>query len=188
MEDFFKYLWFIGIWTIIWTVIQHWLNKSRIKEDRIYQFNKEELLFYRKMWEKLIQKIMLLDNHREVFYNYLQLSFEESKANNNIFIDTNDTFNKDKFEKEQEEIATYIFLYFSELSEEWNVCLNLMWKIHSNLFLIDLNKKIQPTYPIDWDSEIKKFNELQEKLWDKPFELSNKIKQIIKEKEITINN
>mgnify|MGYP001203896700 CR=1 FL=1 len=58
---------------------------------------------------------MLLDSHREVLKNYINLSYQESLAENNIFIDLNDTFNKENFEKNKNEIASIIYIYFNFL-------------------------------------------------------------------------
>lgn len=181
MADFLEILWLIWFWSILWIVIQHFLSKSKTIGDRNYQFKKEELLFYRKIWEKVISKIMLLDSHREVLKNYIDLSYQESLSENNIFIDLNDTFNKGNFEKNQEEIASIIFIYFNSLWNDWNTCLDLMWKIYSTVYILDIKRKRLDK--INWLDEIENFNKLNINLWNLPHELSNNILKILKDKE-----
>ena len=174
-------LWLIGIGSILGIVIQHFLNRSSVLAERNYNFKKEELLRYRWIAESVIEKLILVDWYRDLFRIYLQLSYDASCQKWSKFIDLNNTLDKSNFDKNTEQIATMLFLYFSELSEEWNDCLESISKIATLINQIEL--KNQHWLVIDWKSIITEFNTLNQWFWDKPLELSNKIKGFIKTKE-----
>ena len=185
MLEFFTYLWFIWIGSIFWVIIKHFLDKDKIKQEREYLFNKEELLFYRWMAEAIIQKLMLLESHRELFLIYLKNSCEAFNDKNSIFIDFNDTFNKEKFETNQEQITSMIFMYFQDLWPDWNECMDMMSKLMN--LILKLSFEIKNISPSDLQDIVDEFNKINAKsFWDKPHELSKKIRHIVNEKELIL--
>ena len=121
---------------------------------------------------------MLLEWHRNSLKIYLELSHQETIIPNSKFIDLQDTFNKSIFEKDQEIITTYIFMYFDDLWEFCNEIMSIMGDIYNLVYTFHSNK-------INWgitniEETIIKFNFLnKDKFWDKPLELSEKIKEKI---------
>jgi hypothetical protein len=71
----------------------------------------------------------------------VKYSYEESLNDKSKFIDLTDTFNKDIFEQNQDEIAAFIFLYFPQIQEDWNVCLVLMESLYNTAILIPINNQ-----------------------------------------------
>lgn len=177
-------LWNLWLGAIIWIVIKHFLDRSTLASERIYQYQKEELLRYRQISEKVIEKLILLNHYREWFQIYLKLSYDASRQAWARFIDLNDSLNKSDFEKNKEQIATIIFLYFHELGEDWNNCLEGISQIATIIHKIELSE--HTLNDNEWQSAINEFNQLNQLLGDKPLELSKNIKNTILEMEKSI--
>jgi len=184
MDHFISLFAGLGLGALIWIIIKHFLDKDRLRQEREYLFNKEELLFYRSMWEKIIQKLLLLENHRTLLLVYLTNTCEAFNTKD-VFLDINDTFNKEKFEKNQEQITSMIYMYFEDLWADWNECMDLMSKLMNLLLHIELNSnKINAN---DLTKIVDEFNKINaEELKDKPLDISKKIKKIIQEKMFLI--
>ena len=177
-------LWTLWFGAIIWILIKHLLDKSTISSERSYQYQKEELLRYREIAENIIEKLLLLEWYRSLFLIYLQLSYDASRKTWSKFIDLNDSLDKSDFERNKEQIATIIFLYFQELSTNWNDCLDGISNMATIIHKVKLsNHQLNED---EWKRAIDEFNKLNILLWDKPLELSKNIKKFIvsKEKEI----
>ncbi|GAB0174520.1 MAG: hypothetical protein HHAS10_03990 [Candidatus Altimarinota bacterium] len=168
------------------TIINHFLNRSNTIADRNYLFLKEKFFKYQTISEKLIQKLILVDNHRETLIKYVQNSQIESVSKGSKFINLTDSFNKDLFEQNQHEIATIIFIYFPEIIEDWNKCLDLMEKLYGTALIIPFSK--QHGIDIDWKKLIDDFNEINIKIGDLPNKISTKIKDEVKDLETEISN
>ena len=87
----------------------------------------------------------------------------------------NDTFNRADFEKDNEEIAAFIEIYFNNLGKNWNLCLSCMGKLFMSTFL--LKTKIDEAKDINWNKEALAFNEASKELGSKPKQISDKIKE-----------
>ncbi len=143
-------------------------------KNRQYDLIKEEYFKKQKIVEKIISKLLILENHREKLKTFFELSFHTSKNKNSLFIDSNDTFNRSEFEKEGEEIATFIDIYFTELGEDWNFCLIKMSDLYTLVF--KLSKKVEMGQDIDWQQEGNMFNKISEQLDEKPKAIARKLK------------
>lgn len=179
---------FIGIagWSLGTLVIRYFLDRSAILSERNYVYKKEELLRYRAIVESLIEKLMLLENHRDLMLSYLQLHYEASMKEGTKFIDLNNTLDTSSFQSNQERIITMIFLYFHEFHEDWNECVNTMSAILTIISTIELKSK--EWAQINWKEDIEDFNKLNQKLGDRPLELCEKIKDVIRQKEKEVEN
>ena len=176
----FLWMWWILGWIItIW--LAHFLEKSKIDSQRKYDLKKEEFFYYKKISEEIIKKLLILENQSELFKIYLQLSYSSSLEENSKFIDANKTLDKDVFENNLEDITTKIFIYFSNLWQEWNNCMDIMSKLYSVIF--NLNLEIENWVKINWKEKIDSFNEAYINLWNKPHELSKSILEICKQRE-----
>lgn len=174
-------LWFGAI---IGILIKHLLDRSVVASERIYQYQKEELLRYREIAEKVIEKLLLLEWYRDLFQVYIQLSYNAFMQEWAKFVDLNDSLNKSDFEKNKEQVATIIFLYFPELSTDWNNCLDGISAIATIIHKIELSR--HQLNEKQWKDVIDEFNKLNQSLGDKPLKISKSIKAIILSKEESI--
>jgi hypothetical protein len=78
------------------------------------------------------------------------------------FVDLNDSLDKSDFDKNKEQIATIIFLYFPEISTDWNECLDGISNIATIIHKIKLNN--HQLSKNDWKVAIDEFNKLNELL------------------------
>ena len=177
-------LWYIGFGSLLGIIIQHYLNRSTLASERIYQYQKEELLRYREIAEKIIEKLILLHGHRELFFHYIQLSYDASIRLWSKFSDLNDSLDKSDFDKNIEQIATIIFLYFPELSIDWNDCLDNISQVATIIHKIKLSD--HQLSKNDWKLAIDEFNKFAQLLWDKPLQISQSIKDSISKREAAI--
>jgi len=136
------------------------------------------------MTERIISKLLILQKQRLKLKHFFELSFKVDGDKNKLFIDANDTFNRTDFEKEGEEIATFIYLYFDDLEEEWNSCLDKMSELFTLVFII--SKHIEAGNKIDWKKEAEAYNKASRELGSKPKEMADKLKE--KPKEFKKNN
>jgi len=86
----------------------------------------------------------------------------------------NDTFNLNTFDKNSEEIAALIDIYFNSLGEDWNFCLVKFNKLLT--LIVKLNKNIKNNTVIDWAEEAKNFNKISLELNHKPKEIADTLK------------
>ena len=184
--DIFSWLWLIWFGWILGIIVQHFLNRSAVVSERLYNFKKEELFKYKKVAEDLVEKLILLDWQSELFFVYFQWNANAVSQKWAIYVDLNNTLDKSDFEENKWKIASSIFLYFPKLSDSWNECLDLMWKMHSLVAKAELHK--EHNLPINWKELIDEFNEINQKLWNKPHEIAKSIKQSIEDMENSIIN
>ncbi len=142
--------------------------------NRKYALAKEEYFKLKQIAEKIIAKLIVLESHREKLKLFFEKSLEASKTNKYV-LDLNDTFNKADFEKDSEEIAAFIEIYFNNLGKDWNLCLSCMGKLFISTFL--LKTKIDKAKDVDWKKESLVFNEVSKELGNKPQQISDKIKE-----------
>lgn len=184
--DYIQILIGIAGWSLGTLIIKYFLDRSAILSERNYVYKKEELLRYRAIVESLIEKLMLLENHRDLMLSYLQLHYEASMKEDAKFIDLNNTLDISSFQSSQEKIITMIFLYFHEFHEDWNECVNTMSSILTIISTIEIKSK--ENVQINWKEYIEDFNNLNQELGDKPLELCEKIKNVIRKKEEEVEN
>ena len=146
--------------------------------NRKYALAKEEYFKRQQVVEKIISKLLILQTHRLKLKTFFELSFKANQNKNSQFIDANDTFNKDNFEKDGEEITTFIYLYFNEVGEEWNFCLNKMSELFTRTFILD--KRIKNNETINWEDETKNYNQVSQGLADRPNEIGERLKLELK--------
>jgi len=162
---------FISVIAITANVYISWRNRK-------YALAKEEYFKRQQIVEKIISKLLILQTHRLKLKTFFELSFEANQNKNSQFIDANDTFNKANFEKDGEEITTFIYLYFSDIGEEWNFCLDKMSDLFTRIFILD--KRIKTNGAIDWGKEAQDYNKVSQELGDKPKEIGERLKQELK--------
>ncbi|MCX6717275.1 MAG: hypothetical protein NTU76_01185 [Candidatus Taylorbacteria bacterium] len=154
--------------------------------NRKHALSTEEYFKLQKTVEKIIAKLLFLDNHREKLRVFIELSYKANTAQNTIFIDSNDTFNKNIFEEGGEEITALIDIYFPKIGNDWNFCLEKMSSLFTSAFI--LNKNIENKNPIDWKKEADNFNAVNESLGDKPKEIADLLKGELKNfRELNLN-
>ncbi len=161
---------FVAVLAIIINVYIAWRNRR-------YALAKEEYFKLQQIAEKVISKLLFLHNHREKLKIFLEQSYQ-AKQKDAIFIDINNTFDKTEFEKDCDEIASLIEIYFNNLNNDWNLCLDCMGKIYTIVFLLKV--RIDEGEKINWKEEADKFNEASIKLGQKPKEISDSIKEELK--------
>lgn len=148
-------------------------------KNRKYAFAKEEYFKLQQVVEKIIAKLLILDNQQARLKTYIELAFKASESSNSVFIDSNNTFNKEAFERNGEEITAMIDIYFGDLAQEWNDCLVRMSDLHTHIFI--LSKKLELKEEVQWKIEIESFNKLSLGLAGKPKNMADKLKQKLKD-------
>jgi len=147
--------------------------------NRKYALAKEEYFKLQQIVEKIISKLLILEKQRLKLIHFFELSFKADQNKNMLFVDANDTFNKADFEKEGEEVAAFIGIYFEDLADEWNFCLNKMSDLFTQVFM--LRNHIDIGKAIDWKKEADDFNKTSTELGIKPKEISEKLKKKLDE-------
>ncbi|MBU2541946.1 hypothetical protein KJ785_00080 [Patescibacteria group bacterium] len=151
------------------------INVYIVYRNRRYSLAKEEYFKLQQTVEKIIAKLLILNNHQVKLKIFFELSFKAEQNKNIKFIDLNDTFSRDRFEKKGEEITALIDIYFSELGEDWNDCLEKFSGLITLVFV--LNKKIEDKINVNWVEEKKNFNKLTLELGDRPKYIADKLKE-----------
>lgn len=142
--------------------------------NRKYALAKEEYFKLQQIVEKINAKLLILENHREKLKIFFEQSFHATQKPEMDFIDISDTFNRSVFEKDCEEIAALIDIYFSDINESWNFCLEKMSELFVIVFALDL--EIKRSINIDWEQKISAFNKASLGLGNRPKEISDAIK------------
>ena len=161
---------YISIIAICVNVYISWRNRK-------YALAKEEYFKLKQIAEKIIAKLICIENDREKLRIFFQLSFKTTVNPELKFIDTNDTFNREDFEKEGAEVAAYIDIYFNDLKNMWNDCLDRMSQLFTITFII--SKHIEERKVINWKTEADKFNTTNQELGHYPEEIGKRIKKEI---------
>lgn len=163
---------FISVIAICVNVYISWKNRKHNLAKEIY-------FKYQQITEKIISKLLILEHQKEKFHIRINNTHKANTQEKTIFIDSNDTLNKDLFEENSHEIAALVQIYFPEVGEIWNSCLISMGKMLS--MLIVLKTRIDKQEKINRTDELGKFNLEANKLWDKPkeitFDIINKLKE-----------
>jgi len=160
----------VSVFAVAINVYISWRNR---KQD----FAKQEYFKLQQTAEKIISKLLFIESHREKLTIFFQKSFE-AEQKNKIYLDLNNTFNKEDFDKESLEIATLIEIYFNDTGKQWNFCMDCM----STMFTITLQLKIkiENGWQINWESESQTFNDASLKLGKNPQEISDSIRAELK--------
>lgn len=148
-------------------------------KNRKYSLAKEEYFKLQQVVEKIIAKLLILNNQQAKLKTYIELTYKVSKSNNSLFIDSNDTFNKERFDKNGEEITAFIDIYFGDIGTEWNSCLEKMSGLYTHVFI--LSKNLENKTQIDWKLVVDTFNKQSLDLADKPKQIADKLKQELKD-------
>jgi len=90
--------------------------------NRADAFSKEEYFKLQQIAEKIITKLLIMENQLEKLIIYFKLS-SEAAMTGAIHLDGNQTFDKREFEKDGGEIATFLEIYFAELRNVCRSCL-----------------------------------------------------------------
>lgn len=157
---------FVSVTAICANVYISWINRK-------YALVKEEYFKLKQIAEKVISKLIILENDREKLKLYFEALRQAQKISGNVD-DINDTLNKAEFENECTEVVTLIEIYFDNLGEDWNLCLYEMEKLYNLAFRLRI--KVENGENINWQKEACCFNEISEKLGNNPKEISDRIK------------
>jgi hypothetical protein len=147
--------------------------------NRKHTLAKEEYFKLKQVVERIIAKIAILENQREKLIVFVENRYKASQDPDSEFFDENNTFDKTDFEKNSGEIAALLDVYFEDLGGEWNHCLDLMGRLFTHVY--KLNLKIADHHKFDWKSEVDGFERLNSELHNKPKELSDILKMKLKE-------
>lgn len=148
-------------------------------KNRKHSLAKEEYFKLQQIVEKIIAKLLVLNNFQAKLKTYVELTYKTSKSSNSLFIDSNDTFNKEIFDKNGEEVTAMIDIYFGDIGTEWNYCLDKMSGLHTSVFI--LSKNLENKTPVDWKLVIDIFNKQSIDLADRPKQIADKLKQELKD-------
>lgn len=143
--------------------------------SRKYALAKEEYFKKQQVVERITSKLLILEKQRLKLKHFFELSFKADKDKGSLFIDANDTFNRADFEKDGEEITTFLYIYFPDLGEDWNFCLDKMSELFTLVFII--SKHIEVGDSIDWKKEAEFYNKVSQELGDKPKKISDRLKK-----------
>jgi len=164
---------------LLLSIIAICVNVYIARRNRKHSLEKEIYFKYQKIAEKIIAKLLILENQKEKFMIWIKHSHTANTIPWNIFIDNNEAFDKSNFEKNSDEIAALIQIYFPELG---GIRSDLLTQMGDMLrIIIILREKIKKEEAIKWDQAISEFNLKLEKIWDKPKEMSDKIIDTIKQ-------
>lgn len=161
------------------SVIAVFVNVYIAWRNRKHALVKEEYFKLQQVAERIISKLLFLENHREKLKIFIKYAFKASQKEQSVFIDTNDTFNKADFEQDGEEIVALIDIYFNNLGNDWNFCLDKMSALFTQSLI--LNDKLKQKQNIVWKTEIENFNKLSLELGVRPKEIGDRIKLNLKE-------
>lgn len=167
----------VAVVSVVVSAITVYINVHISNRNREYALAKEEYFKLRQMAERIISKLLILEKQRLTLKHFFELSFSVDVDKNKIFIDANDTFNRANFEKDGEEITTFIYLYFNDLGEKWNVCMDKMSDLFTRIFI--LNENIKASNNVDWKKEADAYNKASQELGNKPQEMAGILKQKI---------
>ncbi len=140
--------------------------------NRRHALAKEEYFKLQQVSERIISKLLILENNFEKFRLFFE-STHRTSTQNKVFIDNNDTFNKSEFEKNGHEIASLIEIYFPALKKDWNHCLICMGDIATVTFAVKMEVVLDKK--INWLDRVNTFNKAAKKLGTKPKEMSQAI-------------
>lgn len=147
------------------------------KKNREHQFAKEKYFKLQQIAENIIGKLLVLENHREKFRMFFENHRDASFKGNKVK-DPNDIFNKRDFENNCEVTAAYIEIYFEDIGIDYSKCLSAMGELY--VFMANLDLDIKREKEIIWDEKAELFNGFSEKIGNKPKEISDKIKDVLK--------
>ena len=147
--------------------------------DRRYMLAKEEYFKYQQIAEKVIAKLSILEHNRDEYVEWIHLAHQEETQEKTKVLQTNDILNKNSFEKNGEEVAALIYIYFREFWEKRNYCLLSMTKIYHQVVI--LNKKKEMNEKINWKEEFHNLEIATNELWNKPIDICNSIIEYVKE-------
>lgn len=153
-------------------------------KNRKYALAKEEYFKLKQVAEKIIAKLLILENHREELGNFFEYLHNAYKNKSRV-IDIDNTLDKSDFEKNTHDIASWIEIYFSDLGESWNLCMDCMSKIYNIVFRLNMvvENNADSTMVkqlVDWDAFRKDFNNALEELNNTPKKISDAIKRELK--------
>ncbi len=163
---------------LIISIIVICINVYISRKNRKHALEKEIYFKYQKIAEKIIAKLLILENQREKFILWIENSYKAMTEPKTIFLDNNEAFDKSDFEKNSDEIAALIQIYFPWLWGIRSECLTQMWKMLS--IIVILKTKIERKENIEWEKAINQFNLESTELWNKPKEISDQIINAIK--------
>jgi hypothetical protein len=142
------------------------------RKNRTDAFSKEEYFKLQQIAEKIIAKLLIMDNQLGKLIIYFGMA-QKAEAEKAIHLDTNQTFDKNEFERDGGEIGAFLEIYFPEVRKEWNTCSDLMGQIYSLVLLVHLDKTQQRQ--IKWKEKAEEFKELLKDFGNKPQEISKSI-------------
>jgi|GEM_PF-3431160 len=100
---------------LIMSVIILCYSNLRNKKDRNFNFQKEKYFKYQQIAEKIIAKIAIIEHDRERFIVWIENTHQTKTEESTIFIDKLDIFNVEKMNKDSEETAALLQIYFPKL-------------------------------------------------------------------------
>ncbi len=147
-------------------------------KNRKHALLKEEYFKLQQVVEKIDAKLLALNTDRIKFKIFFEKSFEADKDKQKVFIDTNNTFDRSIFQKNGEEVAALIDIYFDKIGEDWNFCIDKMSALSTLVFL--LSKKIENGETVNWKEEADNYNKISEDFGEKPKEIADFLKEELK--------
>ncbi len=155
-------------------------------KDRQFSLQKEKYFKYQQVAEKITAKIAVIEHDRERYIMRIENTCSAHTKEKTIFIDNMDVFNTEKINKDSEEVAALLQIYFPNLCSKRDSCLQNMKEIYSQVTIIDA--KLQNKQKIDRNDTEDNINWILEQLWDKPKEMINDMISKLKELEESTMN
>jgi len=143
-------------------------------KNRKNVFAKDEYFKLQQIAENIIGKLLILNTQMEKLRLYFESARDAHQKGGKV-IDTNDTFNKDDFERNGEITGAYIEIYFQKEKEIWHDTLESMGALftHVKQISLALNKEGE----INWKYEAECFNKISTSIGNKPFDIVKRIKE-----------
>lgn len=133
LEQVINFIWAVWIWSILWIFIKFFLDKKQVKNQRLYEFEKEFL--YKKQ-----EAFLIINNFMSETHKYLDLlkNYLENDACDLDYLADNKFFSDDR-----EKVPWLISLYFKDNEEVYNNFYLVYNKFVTNFFEYQV-KNIEP--------------------------------------------
>ena len=141
--------------------------------------NKEKETERKEIVEKIAEKLIILDNHQQHLARWMQKAKQSQEEGKFFVYDERLWSDKEKFDKNCDLIAVWIYLYFSkDLQEKWNLCQDGMNRCFHRFVIAEAI--IKDGKSPNWGDLIKEFNEGAEQIGSIPKEIVDILKKDLK--------
>lgn len=123
------------------SVIAISVNVYISRKNRKYALATEEYFKLQQITEDILSKLLIMEAQREKLMSWLQLSYQATQEENKIYIDINNTFDTSTFQNNIHNTASLIEIYFKDLGQDRNKCLDWISALMSQWYIKYIDKK-----------------------------------------------